>query len=122
MIPLVAKFDPVWMFVAGCALLTYVLLRRSYRYFGSARNRKQGPYLERLPRPKSAWDGMPRDAAAQIERQKVELYDMSRELNAELSSRIVILEQLIADSGQQIERMESLLAELHSAEEEPARH
>ncbi len=120
MTPLLANNSAVWMFTAGCALLSYLLLRRSFRYFGQRANRGQGPYLERVARPKSEWDGMQRDAAAHIERQKVELHDMSREINGELNSRIIVLERLIAESSDQIRRMETLLDEMEQAQAEAA--
>jgi len=102
-----AQFNP-WMFMAGCALLTFVLLKRSYRYFGR-RSKSNSTAIERVPRPSSQWDGAHRDTLAQVERQKVEMYEMSRDLNGQLSSRIIVLEKLIAQSQQQIERMEHLL-------------
>ncbi|MEM9352995.1 MAG: hypothetical protein AAGA92_08275 [Planctomycetota bacterium] len=116
MTPLLANTPAVWMFTAGCALLSYLLLRRSFRYFGRRGNRRSSAYLERVARPKSEWDGMQRDAAAHIERQKVELHDMSRDLNGELSSRIIVLERLIAESSDQIRRMETLLDEMERAQ------
>ena len=117
---LLANIHAVWMFLAGVGLLTFILLKRSYRYFGRRRRvRQQGP-LDLQQRPTSKWDGVQKDRYAHLEREKVELYDMARELKGELSSRIIVLEQLITESGQQISRMEELLKEMDAAREEVA--
>lgn len=114
MTPLLAdgSLASILMFMAGCALLTAILLRRSYRYFSRRPERGgTGPPLVTQPRPATAWDGAHRDAAAQIERQKVELYEMARDANGQLTSKIAMLEQLVETSGRQIERLEELLGE-----------
>jgi len=90
-------------------MLTWILLKRSYRYFGKRRGKRVIKALEEQPRPTSKWDGVQRDSLAQIERQKVEMHEMSRDLNGELNSKIIVLEKLIADSQRQIERMEKLI-------------
>ena len=107
---LLAVINAGWLFFAGCALFTLVLLRRTYLRLG--RRQKASPAaIERVARPNSPWDGVQRDALAQVERQKVEMHEMSRDLNGQLSSKIIVLEQLIGDSQRQIERLERLLAE-----------
>lgn len=112
MTPLFA-FDqlPTLMFLVGCALLTTILLRRWSRYFGRGRRGRtqQLEPLEKQPRPTGQWSGMQRDSQAQSNRQQVELHDMARDIGGQLNSKIILLEQLIATSQQQIERMESLL-------------
>ena len=108
--------EPSWLFLAGCALLTMLLMRRTSRYFGQRISRSgSGPHLEHLPRPVKAWDGAQRDAFALIERQKVELHEISRDLTGQIDSKMILLEQLIATSNQQIERMEGLVAQLQGA-------
>lgn len=107
--------DASWYFFAGCALLTFILLKRTFRRLGRRKKYDSAP-IERIPRPTSQWDGAQRDALAQVERQKVEMYDMSRDLNAELSSRIIVLEQLVGESQKKIERLEELLAEAKGME------
>jgi hypothetical protein len=108
-----------WLFFAGCALLTFLMVRLSYRRFGKRRPRGgSGPYLERVPRPTDAWDGAQRDAFSRIERQKVELFDLSREANGRLDSKIVVLEQLIATSNRQIHRLEQLLEKLEHRQDQ----
>lgn len=118
MMILLANIHAVWMFLAGVGLLTFFLLKRSYRYFGKRRRvSKEGP-IDLQQRPTSKWDGAQKDRYAHLEREKVELYDMARELKGELSSRIIVLEQLIGESGQQIRRMEELLKEMETTREE----
>ncbi len=103
------------LFFAGCALLTLVLLKRSYRH---GRRKSSSAPIERITRPTTKWDGVQRDALAQVERQKVDMYDMARDLNGQLSSRIIVLEQLVGESQQQIERLETLLAEAEQTKSE----
>ena len=115
-LPLAEGMAPVLMFLAGSALLTAILLRRSYRYFGSRRARGgSGPAIDEQPRPQGGWDGAHRDVSAQIERQKVELSEIARDANGQLTSKIAMLEQLIDTSSKQIARMEELLEETTTA-------
>ena len=115
---LLANLHAVWMFLAGAGLLTFILMKRSHRYFGrKQRSRNEGP-LDLQHRPTGKWEGAQKDSVAHIEREKVEMYDMARELKGQLNSRIIVLEQLIAESGGQIRRMEELLAEMEKAKEE----
>jgi len=109
MTPLLASSLAVVPFIAGVALLTWILMKRSFRYFGNRRRNNKTSPIERVPRPTSKWDGVQRDALAQVERQKVEMHEMTRDLNGQLSSKIIILEQLISDSQRQIDRLEQLL-------------
>jgi len=108
---LLAEIKPELMFLAGCALLTAILLKRSYRYFSRRGRRKNSQPIERQPRPTNAWDGVQRDAMAHIERQEVEMHEKFREINGQLASKIVILERLIGQSQRQIEQLESLLGQ-----------
>ena len=111
MMPTLAETSPLapWMFAAGCAMITWILLKRSYKYFGRKRGRRVIKAIDEQHRPTSTWDGAQRDSLAQIERQKVEMQELSRDLNGQLNSKIIILEKLIADSQRQIERMEKLV-------------
>jgi hypothetical protein len=115
---LFANITAVWMFLAGVGLLTFILMRRSYRYFGKSRRRRNDTALDLQPRPKAPWDGVQHDAMARIDRQKVEMFEMARDLNGQLCSKIIVLEKLIADSQRQITRMEELVAQLDHAHDE----
>ena len=109
---LLADIHAVWMFLAGVGLLTFILMKRSYRYFSRPRRKRNDKPIELQPRPKGPWDGVQHDTMAHIERQKVEMFEMSRDLNGQLNSKIIVLEKLIADSQRQITRMEALLAQI----------
>ena len=109
---LLANITAVWMFLAGIGLLTFILMKRSYRYFAKPRRLRNDAALDLQPRPRAPWDGVQHDAMARIERQKVEMFEMARDLNGQLSSKIIVLEKLIADSQRQITRMEELVDKL----------
>ncbi len=109
---LLASIHAVWMFLAGVGLLTFILMKRSYRYFSRPRRKRNDRPIELQPRPKGPWDGAQHDTMAHIERQKVEMFEMSRDLNGQLNSKIIVLEKLIADSQRQITRMEALLTQI----------
>jgi hypothetical protein len=112
---LLADLNAVLMFLAGVGMLIFILMKRSYRYFARRkRNRNEQP-LELQPRPKGPWDGVQRDAMANIDRQEVQMFEMARDLNGQLTSRIIVLEKLIAQSQRQITQMETLLAEIDEA-------
>ena len=110
-----SPFAP-WGFAAGCALLTWILLKRSYKYFGKPRGKRLIQGIEEQHRPTSEWDGAKSDAMARIERREVEMQEMTRDLKGELNSKIIILEKLIADSQRQIERMEELIEKAEQKE------
>lgn len=113
-----AQLGSILMFIAGIALLTMILLRRTYRQLGGRQRRKfDSRPIDAQPRPEHRWDGAKRDTAAVIERQKVELAELSRDVNGQLDTKIMVLRELIAMSQQQIDRMETLLGE---AQEAPA--
>ncbi len=109
---LLASSYAVLFFLAGVGLLTFILLKRSYRYFSRPRRKRNDKPIELQPRPKGPWDGAQHDAMAHVERQKVEMHEMARDLNGQLSSKIIVLEKLIADSQRQITRMEAMLVQL----------
>lgn len=111
-LPILAKVSwPQLMFMAGCGMLTWILLKRSYRYFGRRSRSKNSSPIERQTRPTDAWSGVQRDALARLEREEVEMQERARDLSGQLNAKIIALEQLIATSAQQIERMETLLAQ-----------
>lgn len=99
----------ILMFLAGCALVVTVLLRRSYRYFGKRNRSRVIQGLEHLPRPQDAWEGAQHDPSARVGRYEAEMADVARELSGQLTTKMILLEQLICESQKQIERMEELL-------------
>ncbi len=109
LVPMAQIGLPLLMFLAGCGLLTWILLKRSGRYFGRGRRRSSSAPIESQPRPAGPWSGAQRDTLARIEREQVQLQERARELSGQLNSKIIVLEQLIATSSRQIERLEGLL-------------
>lgn len=107
-----AQLGSILMFIAGIALLTMILLRRTYRQLGGRQRRKfDSRPIDTQPRPTHRWDGAMADTSAVIERQKVELAEISRDVNGQLDTKIMVLRELIAQSQQQINRLEALLGE-----------
>ncbi|TWT46934.1 hypothetical protein [Botrimarina hoheduenensis] len=103
-----SPFAPL-AFALGCGILTAILLRRSYRYFGKRTRGGSGPPIASQPRPADAWDGAKRDAAARLGREKVELHELARDLIGQLDSKMILLNELVQQSHQQIERLQTLL-------------
>lgn len=99
------------MFAAGCAALTFILLRLSWRRSGKRQRGGSGPAIDAQPRPKHRWDGAQKDAEARIDRHQVELHDLARDLTAQIDSKLVLLQHLIAQSDERINRLETLLSE-----------
>lgn len=114
----VAQLGPILMFIAGISLLTAILLRRTYRQLGRGRRQFDSRPIDAQHRPTDQWDGAKADTTAVIERQKVELAELSRDVNGQLDTKIMVLRELIARSQQQIDQMEALLDEtqVHSAD------
>jgi hypothetical protein len=108
------NLDPIYLFIAGSAVGTWVLLRRSGRLWRSRRRNVE--HLELRHRPANAWDGAHKDAEAMIERQKVELYELARDVTGRIDSKMILLQQLMAQGDQQIERLEALLAVLNECQ------
>ncbi|MGI9456975.1 MAG: hypothetical protein ACR2NU_10455 [Aeoliella sp.] len=103
------QFQAILMFIAGIALLTMILLRRTYRQIGRHRKRYDARPIDSQPRPESEWSDAKSDVPAVIERQKVELADLSREVHGQIDSKVMVLRELIVQSQHQIARMEELL-------------
>lgn len=105
--------DPlsILMFLAGAGVVAWVLLRRGFRRSGGRKKYDSRP-IDTQPRPTSEWSGAYSDASAQIERQKVELAEFSRDVNGQIDTKILILRELVRQSDERIRRMEDLLAEL----------
>ncbi|TWT99835.1 hypothetical protein Pla108_07780 [Botrimarina colliarenosi] len=112
-IPLLAEtpwYAPL-LFAFGCALLAMILLRRSFRNFGKLTRGGSGPALLKQHRPTSQWDGAREDATARFNRQQVEMHELAREINGQIDSKLILLQELVAQSDRQIQRLEALLDE-----------
>lgn len=97
------------MFLAGVALLTIICLRKWYRHYGKrARLRRQRRENKR-PRDQKSNSQPLLDAPTDVLRWQVEMHDLSRDLKAELDSKIAALQAVIAMARRESERLESLL-------------
>ena len=97
---LLAEFSMVQMIpVVALAMLSFLLLKRSSRYFvrPEPKLRSQTP-LQRGPAPASP---------KEYERWQVEMHDLSRELKAEIDCKIILLEQLIREANEAATRLEA---------------
>ncbi len=102
---------PGLLLLAGVVILAAILLRRSYRYYGRRRRGRREPPLVQLPRPSGRWGGTQTDAAAQLAKREIEMYELYRQLSAQLDNKIVVLQQLMAQSEEVMRRLDSLLPE-----------
>lgn len=102
-------------FALGCGLLTWFLLRKTFKRLPKRNRGGSKEYLQKQKRPKTEWDGAKRDANARFDRQQVELQELARDLNGQIDSKMVLLGELIDQSKQQAERLEALLEEAKSA-------
>ncbi len=102
---------PAAMFAAGCAALTLILLRINWRRQSKRTRGGSGPPLDAQPRPTHQWDGSQNDTAAKFDRQQVELHELARDLTGQIDTKLVLLQQLLAQSDEQIKRLETLLHE-----------
>jgi hypothetical protein len=94
------------MMLAGMGLLVYLLLRKSHLEHVEQQRTRVVTDVKALPRSKPTW---------QATENGVEMAEMARDLNGQLTTKMIVLEQLIADSQKQIERMEELLGKLEAA-------
>lgn len=110
-----SQMDPIYLFVAGCAVAVWVFFRHRRRS-----GRRDAVHLEHLHRPTGPWDGAEQDAVAMAERRQVELCELARDVSGRIDSKMMLLQQLMSQSQQQIDRLEGLLAELDQRELETA--
>jgi len=105
---------PTLMFLVGIALAIIILMRRSNRYFRRRRKKKDPGPLVQLERPETPDSRSAVIHSEDLARQEVHLHDRARALMAQLDSKIRVLQQLMIQTEQQIERMESLLEQAES--------
>ena len=108
MVIVFANLGATFMLLAGCALLVYMLMRKAHLQQVRERGTTIITEMERLPRPSKTW---------QTSDNGVELAELARDINGQLTTKMIVLEQLIADSQRQIERMEELLERIEAAQE-----
>lgn len=103
-----ATLGATFMLLAGMALLVYFLVRKSHLQEIQQRSRVVSD-VKSFPRSKPTW---------QTTDQGVEMAEVARDLSGQLTTKMIVLEQLLADSEKQIERMEKLLAKMEAVSKE----
>ncbi|MBN2021253.1 MAG: hypothetical protein JW809_00525 [Pirellulales bacterium] len=93
------------LLLAGMAVLAWVLLRRSHRYFGGRRLR---PQWVTTPRPRSPGEaGHHLTAPTEMIQWEVEMHKTARDLMATLDNKMSALEALIQDADRAAARLEA---------------
>lgn len=99
------------LFLGGLALTCAVLLFRTHRQL-SARPKAELPPPASWSQPKPDLAQPHRlDAPRDLGRWEVEMHDLARDLNAQLDTKIGILQELIREAASQAERLEAALDE-----------
>lgn len=98
------------LFLGGLALTCGVLLFRTHRQL-SARSRTELSSPANWSRPKSdTAQGHRLDAPHELRRWEVEMHELARDLNAQLDTKIGILQELVRQAAAQAERLEAAIA------------
>ena len=108
MIVIFANLGASILMLAGCAVLIYTLMRKAQAEKARQRNTTVVNDMRRLPPTTKPW---------KTSEMSAEMIDLARDLNGQLTTKIIVLEQLIADSQKQIEHMESLLQRVENAKQ-----
>lgn len=94
------------MMLVGIGLLIYTLLYKPNQGPAAQQRTRVSNDVALLPRDKTTWQANERGTDAA---------EITRDLNSQLTAKTIVLEQLIADSQKQIERMEELLGRIEAA-------
>jgi hypothetical protein len=97
----------ILVFIAAIVVATWMLMMRSQRYFGR----------RRAGEPENKWDTKPtpKTPAAQgelpesVARWEVEMHETTRQMSAQLDSKMSALQALIADADRAAARLEAAL-------------
>lgn len=107
MIPL-AQSDPLALFVLVALGLTIaILMLRAHRYL--ARQRGDDHALVVPPRPKPEPAARLMDGPPELARWEVEMHQTTRDLSAELNSRVSVLRAMVGEADRAAARLESAL-------------
>lgn len=109
--PILATYLEQAMLALGVGILVSIFLRITYRRLGKRKKNNTTKPIVAQPRPDTPWSGAYQDADAQLNRKEVELQEMVRNVTATIDNKLILLQQLIAQSQQQIDRLEELLQE-----------
>jgi hypothetical protein len=97
------------LFLAGLVLTCGVLLFRTHRQL-SGRPKTDIPSPTTFSQPRlQATQAHRLDAPREARQWEVEMYDLARELRAELDNKVVILEQLVREATTQADRLEAAI-------------
>ncbi len=107
--PDLSPYLPTAMFLLGMVMLITILLRRYYRHFG--KRRQDDRPLVNTARCKPDRQQPLIDAPPNILRWQVEMHETARDLKAELDTKMLALQQLIAIAQDQAGRLEEAVAE-----------
>ena len=115
---MLAQIEPWIVLLIGVALMTVIMLRITYRRLGKQRRDKNdAPFIQSAR--STAHAQTPRlNTATEIDRKEIEMFEITRELTGQLDSKIVIVQQLIADCDVRIQRLQELLDEAHKKQSE----
>ncbi len=97
------------MLALGVGILVAIFLRITYRRLRKGKGKSSTRPIAEQPRPETPWSGAYQDADARLSRKEVELHEMKREVTATIDNKMILLQQLIEQSQQQIDRLEELL-------------
>ena len=100
------ELAPSLMLFAGLTLVCGVLLRRSFRKSSRSRAVSSSTAAVDLPRFVEV------NNSAKLQREQVELSELGREIVGQIDSKLIVLQELIAQSERQVVRMEGLLDDL----------
>jgi hypothetical protein len=95
--------------IVAMLLLIAILLLRSYRYF--ARTKRRDTYLVRTERPEVKQQGHNFDAPAEVLRWEVHMHETTRDLSAQLDSKMLALQHLIKEADRAADRLEQDMRE-----------
>ena len=101
---LLAALDPQWLFFAGVAVLTTVLVRMTYR--GRGRSRGDRSHVGASQRTAASASPSYRDLLKRMESKEVDFNDLARDSIARLDNKIAILQRLLAEADVKIDRLE----------------
>ncbi len=99
---LVAETSGSWMFAAGIALATTILIRRLWRRRSARPNSGRG--LEPVEREQPLGDAPP-----EVLRWQVEMHQLARQLKGEIDSKIRVWDALVREARQEREKLERTL-------------
>jgi hypothetical protein len=106
---IIANPGATFLLLAGCGLMVYLVMRKAHVQREIERRSQIFTDVHPLSPPQAPW---------KMSENGVEMADLARDLNGQLTTKMIVLEQLIADSQKQIERMEALLKRIEKAKRE----